>query len=197
MPVWNISSIDEEPETKLHDWRVYEVQQSDRDGRTRHFVGSVGRDCDGQSSSAIVQFDPATRRGLSERERIYQLVGRGAGVSANASYVWNEWKRKVGATEVVDVTPEIKELLATQQLKAAVAVGMADSEAGSFTNFESKEALTAHLAALRATEKPDLLQVLLNAPRGEPLDMPHCQGALMPIRYGKGFMPALTAAAKL
>jgi hypothetical protein len=119
-----------------------------------------------------VQFDPATRRGLSERERIYQLVGRGAGVSANASYVWNEWKRKVGATEVVDVTPEIKELLATQQLKAAVAVGMADSEAGSFTNFESKKALSAHLAALRAAEKPDLLHVLLNAPRGEPLDLP-------------------------
>jgi hypothetical protein len=38
MPVWNISSIDEEPETKLHDWRVYEVQQSDRDGRTRHLL---------------------------------------------------------------------------------------------------------------------------------------------------------------
>ena len=119
MPIWSITSVKEEPETKLHDWRIYEVQQAARAGRSRHFVGSVRRDCDGQCSSAIVHFDPVTRRGLSELGRIYQLVGRGSGIDANASYVWNTWKRKAGATDVKDVTDEIKALLSATQLKAA------------------------------------------------------------------------------
>jgi hypothetical protein len=74
---------------KLCDWRVFEVAQADRNARTRHIVGSVGRDYDGQSSSAIVRFDPATCRGLSEHGRIYQLVGRCFGIGMNAAYVWN------------------------------------------------------------------------------------------------------------
>ena len=115
--VWAIGPVAEVPEVKLHDWRVFEVQQADRAGRTRHLVGSVGRDYDGQSSSAIVSFDPATRRGLSERGRIYQLVGRGSGIGMNADYVWSTWKRKCGATDVVDVTPEIKELLSRKEDK--------------------------------------------------------------------------------
>jgi hypothetical protein len=178
MPVWritsitSITSIKEEPEVKLADWRVFEVQQASRTGRTRHLVGSVGWHFDGQVSSAIVNFDPATRSGLSESGRVYRLVGRGSGIGMNASYVWNHWKRRAEATDVVDVTPEIEALLATAQLKAAIEVGVADSEAGSFADFTSKEALSAHLAALRATEKPDRLQVLLTAPRGEPLDLP-------------------------
>ncbi len=118
MPTWTIASVEEDPETKLHDWRVYEVQQADRAGRSRHFVGSVGRDYDGQCSSVIVHFDPATRRGLSELGRIYQLIGRGAGIGSNASYVWNTRKRKAGASTVVDVTPEIKELLSGRGIDA-------------------------------------------------------------------------------
>jgi hypothetical protein len=53
LPIWNISSLDEEPETKLLEWQVFEVQQADRKGRARHLVGSVGRDYDGQCSSAL------------------------------------------------------------------------------------------------------------------------------------------------
>jgi hypothetical protein len=57
------------------------------------------------------------------------------------------------------------------ELKAAIEVDIADSDGGRFTESASSEALSAHLDALRATEKPRLLQVLLNAPRGEPLDL--------------------------
>ena len=109
--VWAIGHVTEVPEVKLVDWRVFEVQQANRAGRTRHFVGSVGRDYDGQNSSAIVRFDPATRRGESECGRIYQLMGRGMGIGVSADYFWAIWRRKCGATDVVDVTPEIKELL--------------------------------------------------------------------------------------
>lgn len=155
MPIWEIRSISEEPDTKLLDWRVFEIQQADRAERTRHFVGSVGRDYDGQCSSAIVEFDPSTRRGLSELGRIYQLMGRGSGIGMSADYVWSNWKRKTGATGVVDVTDEIKKLIATAQLRAAVDAGIADSRAGRFTEFNSKEALSAHLEKLRATAKPN------------------------------------------
>jgi len=41
MPTWTIASVEDEPEAKLHDWRVYEVQQADREDRTRHLAGSV------------------------------------------------------------------------------------------------------------------------------------------------------------
>lgn len=112
---WAIGPVSDVPEVKLADWCVFEVQQADRPARTRHFVGSVGPDDDGQSSSAIVLFDPATRRGLSERGRIYQLVGRGSGIGMNADFVWSTWKRKAGARDVVDVTPEIEELLSIME----------------------------------------------------------------------------------
>lgn len=114
--IWVISSVPHELDViKLHDWRVYEIQQADRETRTRHFVGSVGRDDDGQNSSAIVRFDPATRRGESECGRIYQLMGRGMGIGASADYFWAIWRRKSGATGVIDVTPEIQKLLSKRE----------------------------------------------------------------------------------
>lgn len=115
MPVWTIEPISEQPVSVMLDWRVYEVQQADRAERTRHFAGSVGRDYDGQSGSAVVSFDPATRCGLSELGRIYKLAGRGSGLGMNAEYVWNTWKRKSGATDVVDVTTEIEALLSRKE----------------------------------------------------------------------------------
>ncbi len=117
MPVWRIESIEERPEIVMLDWRVYEVRQADRTERTRHIVGSAGRDDDGQSSSAIVQFDPETRCGLSERGRIYKLAGRGSGLGVSADYVWSTWKRKTGAQDVVDVTSEIETLLSKREIK--------------------------------------------------------------------------------
>lgn len=114
--VWTIGPVVEEPDViKMYDWSVYEIQQADREARTRHFVGSVGPDDDGQSSFAIVLFDPATRRGLSELGCIYQLVGRGTGVGDSADYFWAIWRRKAGARDVVDVTPEIAELLSKRE----------------------------------------------------------------------------------
>ncbi len=113
--VWAIGPVASVPEVKLLDWRVFEVQHADRAGRTRHFAGSIGWHYDGQVSSAIVSFDPATRSGTTESGRTYLLVGRGSGLGLNADYVWRAWLRKCSATDVVDVTPEIEELLSNRE----------------------------------------------------------------------------------
>jgi hypothetical protein len=52
---------------------------------------------------------------LAESGRIYKLIGRGSGIGINAAYVWSTWKRKTGATEVVDVTKEVEELLSKKE----------------------------------------------------------------------------------
>lgn len=56
-----------------------------------------------------------------------------------------------------------------ERLRAAVQKGIDDSDAGRFAEVVSSEALSAHLAELRAAEESDRLQVPLPAPRGEPL----------------------------
>lgn len=109
--IWSIGPVTAVSGVKLLGWRVFEVQQAGHPGRTRHFVGSTGWHFDGQVSSAIVRYDPATRCGKTESGRVYQLVGPGSGIGMNASYVWNAWLSKCSATVAVDVTAEIEELL--------------------------------------------------------------------------------------
>ena len=113
--VWAIGPVSAVPESKLLDWRVFEVQRAGHHVRTRHFVGSVGWHYDGQVSSTIVSFDPATRSGTTESGRVYQLVGRGSGLGLNADYVWRKWLRRCAAADVVDVTPEVEELLSKKE----------------------------------------------------------------------------------
>lgn len=72
------------------------------------------------------------------------------------------WSRNTSNFDEEPVEPS------TQRIEAAVEVGIADR----CTSFESKEALPAHLAALRTTEKLDTVSVLLTAPRDELLDLP-------------------------
>ncbi len=67
---------------------------------------------------------------------------------------------------MTDMPSELKHL---RELKAAVDIGIADSVPDRFTEVASSEALSVHLAAVSATEEPALIQVLLNAPRCEPL----------------------------
>jgi hypothetical protein len=59
-----------------------------------------------------------------------------------------------------------------EEVRRAVGARLAGSAAGKYTEFESADALKSHLATLRATEQPGLLEVLLTAPRGEPLELP-------------------------
>jgi hypothetical protein len=61
------------------------------------------------------------------------------------------------------------ELKLLSELKAVIEIGIADSHAGSFTEFNSKETLSAHLSALRATEGPEHFPGLTTGPERTPL----------------------------
>lgn len=105
--VWECAPVSERPEILLTDWHVFEVQLPGRTERSRHFAGQNVTDHEGRASSAIVTFDAATGRGLTESGRVYQLQGS-TGFTGDGEYTWNQWKSINSVTGVVDVTTEIK-----------------------------------------------------------------------------------------
>lgn len=84
--IWGVAPVAEEPEIRLYNWSIRAVLPE----RTRHFVGWNRASREGRVSSAIVTFDPATRRGVTERGRVYELVGP-PGTHPDAEYVWGRW----------------------------------------------------------------------------------------------------------
>jgi hypothetical protein len=111
--VWLPAPVSERPEIVLADWHVFEVQLPGLDARTRHFAGQNMTDREGRTSSAIVTFDAATGRGVTQSGRVYQLIG-GTGLRGDREYTWNRWKSINKAADVVDVTAEIENLMADQ-----------------------------------------------------------------------------------
>lgn len=106
MPIWRVKSVTETPEVELSHWRVFEAVSQLWEGRTRHFVGYNYGEYEGRVSSAIKEFDPSTRRGVTRSGRIYQLLdGPGSG-SQDGLYVWNWFCTRNQITEFVDVTAE-------------------------------------------------------------------------------------------
>ena len=109
--VWAIESIEQTPELMLDSWQCFELQLAGRLGRTRHLAGSNARHWHGQVSSAIVTMNPATRRCTTSSGRVYEL-GERNGLAGNGEYTWHQWLRINQATDIVDVTDEIKKMLA-------------------------------------------------------------------------------------
>lgn len=110
--IWTIGPVEDEPEVSLEDWSVFEVFVQDIGVRTRHFAGTNIYGREGRASSPIVSFDVATRQGRTSSGRVYRLVGTRTGLCSDASYVWNIWKSRNEAADVVDVTEEIRKLIA-------------------------------------------------------------------------------------
>jgi hypothetical protein len=121
MTVWNIDSIEKRANVTLTDWAVYEVPLKGSDQPwTRHFAGWSCEDGQGQVCSAIKQFDPATGACVTNSGRVYRLQGR-PGLSADAEYVWNRWKRIAGVEAERDVTENV--FAAMQAASAGSATG--------------------------------------------------------------------------
>ena len=100
--VWSVAPVAEEPEVRLRHWSIREIFPE----RTRHFVGWSQAGREGRVSSAIVTFDPSTRRGVTERGRIYELIGP-PGTHPDAEYVWGRWMQLGEVLEgFADVTAE-------------------------------------------------------------------------------------------
>lgn len=109
--VWAIESIEQTPELMLDCWKCFELQLPGQPGRTRHLAGSNARHWHGQVSSAIVAMDPSTRRCTTNSGRVYEL-GERNGLTGDGDYTWGQWLRINQATGIVDVTDEIKKMLA-------------------------------------------------------------------------------------
>jgi hypothetical protein len=106
MTIWATTSVETVPHLRLCSWSVYECKGAS----TRHFVGYNMTEREGRVSSAIQQFDPATRRGVTESGRVYELVGR-PGHDADAEYVWRRWLALNQETAWDDVTEDVFGLL--------------------------------------------------------------------------------------
>ncbi len=104
MSIWTATSVNSVPEIELRSWSVFEVTSNEWEDRTRHFVGYNVTECEGRVSSPIVQWDAATRRGVTASGRVYQLVGE-TGFNWDAQYVWSRWKdlNRITAAELVEL----------------------------------------------------------------------------------------------
>jgi hypothetical protein len=104
--------VEIEPDAKLSQWRVYELEIPLLKGVTRHFVGYNHVTGEGRVSSPIVSWDPATRQGITRSGRRYELLGP-PGVNAESEYVFAAWLRSNQASKLarVDVSSEYVTLI--------------------------------------------------------------------------------------
>mgnify|MGYP001627185087 CR=1 FL=1 len=91
MTVWANPSITDVPAFTLVSWAVYEVQLGPDAPVTRHVVGEVGYGGEGQVSSPIVAFDPATARFLTRSGRVYRVTAACGNLGVQGDYVWARW----------------------------------------------------------------------------------------------------------
>ena len=108
--VWTCAPVAERPELVLTDWAAFEVRLAGNSGRTRHFAGYNVTDREGRASSAIVEFDPVTWRGVTQSGRVYGLRGM-PGFTSDGEYTWRRWLAINGVTEAVDVTNELLSMM--------------------------------------------------------------------------------------
>jgi len=101
MPVWEIASVTEQPETTLTDWAIFELPNGNR-----HLSGWAVEDREGRVSSHIQEFDINNLRAVTESGRVYQLCGS-PGTNADADYTWNRWKQINEVEACLDVAREV------------------------------------------------------------------------------------------
>ncbi|KAA0888128.1 hypothetical protein [Oryzomonas rubra] len=104
MPVWQVKSIDDNPEITLTDWTIFEVTSKLWPEKTRHLVGYNQAGREGRVSSAIVRFDNDKMRGQTRSGRIYQLHGPQGTGSPDGLHVWSLWclRNEITDSRIVD-----------------------------------------------------------------------------------------------
>jgi len=104
IPLGLARTLNEEPETTLVNWQIFEARWH-RTGhfKTIHFVGDSLGLAGGRVSSSIQKFDKSTMQGISRSGRIYRLSGP-PGQSHEAEKLWEDWQFKFGAPEVKCIT---------------------------------------------------------------------------------------------
>ena len=94
-----------ESETKVQMsmWSVRKVSSPLLEETTQHLVGVV--DGLGRVCSPIQEFDCETMTVTTQSGKLYELVGE-PGLDMDAAYVFANWCRMNGVTEVTDVTDQ-------------------------------------------------------------------------------------------
>ncbi|QXE85510.1 MULTISPECIES: hypothetical protein [Geomonas] len=105
---WKTPSVAEQPEVVIERWRILEVIEGPCAGE-RHIVGYNRYDFEGRVSTAIVSYDPETRKCVTRSGRVYVLTGR-SGYDADGDYVWGAWCRVNGVAAQVDVSGMYQDL---------------------------------------------------------------------------------------
>lgn len=100
MSIWRTTPVESVPVLKLTKWSVFQTETGQR-----HFVGYNMTEGEGRVSSAIVEFDSASRRGRTSTGRIYELIGE-PGFSSDAEYVKTGWLNINRVSEHFDVTEQ-------------------------------------------------------------------------------------------
>ena len=101
--IWKPASIQDEPETRLTQWRVFKVKGLSNEDETIHFVGRAN--WEGRVCSPVQTYDPTNRRGVTRSGRVYELLGP-SGHNSDAMYVWGRWCNMNQIEEVIDITEE-------------------------------------------------------------------------------------------
>lgn len=98
--IWRPKSVEQEPHSRLLQWRVMKLADGDI-----HFVGRA--DWEGRVCSAVQTYDPETRRGITRSGRVYELLGP-SGYNSDAMYVWTKWCRinSIDINTVIDISEE-------------------------------------------------------------------------------------------
>lgn len=97
MSVRTIAPVEEQPETILQRWHVFETPKG-----TRHFCGYATLHSEGRVSSPVVAFDPRTMSGRTASGRVYHLDGP-PGHHPDAAYVKGIWLDRCGFAETTIV----------------------------------------------------------------------------------------------
>ena len=104
MAIWNVASIDEEPEIVLTNWVVFVATSKLWSEQTLHFVGYNVFSRMGRVSSAIIKFDCEKSVGMTESGRIYRLQGPQGSGSLDGLYLWNLWCQRNEVSESEEIS---------------------------------------------------------------------------------------------
>jgi hypothetical protein len=103
MSIWKATSVTQEPQTRLTQWRVMEVCAGFNNfSPTIHLVGYAGYE--GRVCSAVKDYDPKSKRAVTKSGRVYALVGS-SGYNGDALYTWDRWFANLGSDATMrDIT---------------------------------------------------------------------------------------------
>lgn len=107
MPAWQVEPIHAPPGITLSEWAVFEVPlHGPRRPWTRHLAGWSCDDGQGEVSSPLRAFDPATATCVTCSGKVYRLDGV-PGLCEEGQYTLDLWRRVHAMKELRDVTADV------------------------------------------------------------------------------------------